>query len=349
MFKALFNRHVGPNPHSLLLPEPVIDVGDYRAVPTTGLTSGHQGCTGCGMVTGTNQVLRALKLMGKRVVASIGTGCNEVITTQNTSCWGDVSVDHNNFPNTAATLSGNIAALKALEQAKLVSSDAFVNLGIAGDGGTYDIGLQALLAWIARGEDGIYVCLNNQAYMNTGIQGSGATPYGTHTTTTPFGKVVRGNQRTPQHLTDLALAAGARYVATASPLLHRDLMIKVQKAAAIQGPCVVEIYSVCPEGWKSETDVFHEITELALDTRSWILFEAERDRKTETVLFTLNYVPKRHLPIKEYLKMQERFAGMREFPEMVERTQEIIDERWSFWDPVLKANSEEWKETPHAT
>ncbi len=301
------------------------------------------------MVTGTNQVLRALKLMGKRVVASIGTGCNEVITTQNTSCWGDVSVDHNNFPNTAATLSGNIAALKALEQAKLVSSDAFVNLGIAGDGGTYDIGLQALLAWIARGEDGIYVCLNNQAYMNTGIQGSGATPYGTHTTTTPFGKVVRGNQRTPQHLTDLALAAGARYVATASPLLHRDLMIKVQKAAAIQGPCVVEIYSVCPEGWKSETDVFHEITELALDTRSWILFEAERDRKTETVLFTLNYVPKRHLPIKEYLKMQERFAGMREFPEMVERTQEIIDERWSFWDPVLKANSEEWKETPHAT
>lgn len=349
MFKALFNRHVGPNPHSLLLPEPVIDVGDYGAVPTTGLTSGHQGCTGCGMVTGTNQVLRALKLMGKRVVASIGTGCNEVITTQNTSCWGDVSVDHNNFPNTAATLSGNIAALKALEQAKLVSSDAFVNLGIAGDGGTYDIGLQALLAWIARGEDGIYVCLNNQAYMNTGIQGSGATPYGTHTTTTPFGKVVRGNQRTPQHLTDLALAAGARYVATASPLLHRDLMIKVQKAAAIQGPCVVEIYSVCPEGWKSETDVFHEITELALDTRSWILFEAERDRKTETVLFTLNYVPKRHLPIKEYLKMQERFAGMREFPEMVERTQEIIDERWSFWDPVLKANSEEWKETPHAT
>lgn len=349
MFKALFNRHVGPNPHSLLLPEPVIDVGDYGAVPTTGLTSGHQGCTGCGMVTGTNQVLRALKLMGKHVVASIGTGCNEVITTQNTSCWGDVSVDHNNFPNTAATLSGNIAALKALEQAKLVSSDAFVNLGIAGDGGTYDIGLQALLAWIARGEDGIYVCLNNQAYMNTGIQGSGATPYGTHTTTTPFGKVVRGNQRTPQHLTDLALAAGARYVATASPLLHRDLMIKVQKAAAIQGPCVVEIYSVCPEGWKSETDVFHEITELALDTRSWILFEAERDRKTETVLFTLNYVPKRHLPIKEYLKMQERFAGMREFPEMVERTQEIIDERWSFWDPVLKANSEEWKETPHAT
>lgn len=349
MFKALFNRHVGPNPHSLLLPEPVIDVGDYGAVPTTGLTSGHQGCTGCGMVTGTNQVLRALKLMGKHVVASIGTGCNEVITTQNTSCWGDVSVDHNNFPNTAATLSGNIAALKALEQAKLASPDAFVNLGIAGDGGTYDIGLQALLAWIARGEDGIYVCLNNQAYMNTGIQGSGATPYGTHTTTTPFGKVVRGNQRTPQHLTDLALAAGAPYVATASPLLHRDLMIKVQKAAAIQGPCVVEIYSVCPEGWKSETDVFHEITELALETRSWILFEAERDRKTETVLFTLNYVPKRHLPIREYLKMQERFAGMREFPEMVERTQEIIDERWSFWDPVLKANGEEWKETPHAT
>ena len=91
MFKVLFNRHIGPNPHSFLLPEPEGDVGDYGAIPTTGLTSGHQGCVGCGMVTGTNQVLRALKLMGKHVVASIGTGCNEVITTQNTSCWGDVS------------------------------------------------------------------------------------------------------------------------------------------------------------------------------------------------------------------------------------------------------------------
>jgi len=175
--------------------------------------------------------------------------------------------------------------------------------------------------------------------MNTGIQGSGATPYGTHTTTTPFGKAIRGNQRTPQHLPDLALAAGASYVATACPLLHRDLMLKVQKAALIEGPCVVEVYSVCPEGWKSETDVFHEITELALETRSWILFEAERDRKSDTVLFTLNYVPKNPLPVSQYLKMQDRFAGMREFPEMVQRTQEILDDRWSFWKPVLDANT----------
>lgn len=349
MFKILFNRHIGPNPHSFLLPEPVLDVGDYGAIPTTGLTSGHQGCTGCGMVTGTNQVLRALKLMGKHVVASIGTGCNEVITTQNTSCWNDVSVDHNNFPNTAATLSGNIAALKAMAQAGQVSPDAFANVGIAGDGGTYDIGLQALLAWIARGENGVYVCLNNQAYMNTGIQGSGATPYGTHTTTTPFGKVIRGNQRTPQCLPDLALAAGAPYVATACPLFHRDLMIKVQKAAAIEGPCVIEIFSVCPEGWKSDTDVFHEITELALDTRSWILYEAESDRKTNTVLFTLNHVPKRFLPVREYLKRQERFAGMTDLPEMVARVQEAIDARWSFWKPVLQANGTEGKERPYAS
>src|SRR5574341_559382 len=240
MYNILFNRHIGLNPHSLLLPEPVRDVGDYGAIPTTGLTSGHQGCVGCGMVSGTNQLLRALKLLGKHVVASIGTGCNEVITTQNTSCWGEASVDHNKFPNTGATLSGNIAALKALEKAGLVSSDACVQLGMAGDGGTYDIGLQALLAWIARGEDGVYICLNNQAYMNTGVQGSGATPYGTATSTTPFGKAVRGNQRTPQSLPDLALAAGASYVATACPLRHRDLMLKVQKAAAIRGPAVVE-------------------------------------------------------------------------------------------------------------
>ncbi|MBI3057967.1 MAG: hypothetical protein HYY81_01450, partial [Deltaproteobacteria bacterium] len=162
--------------------------------------------------------------------------------------------------------------------------------------------------------------------------------------TTPFGKVIRGNQRTPQYLLDLALAAGASYAAAACPLWHRDLMIKAQKAAAIEGPCVLELYSVCPEGWKSDTDVFHEITELALDTRSWILYEAERERKSNTVLFTLNYAPKKYLPILEYLKLQERFASMSEFPQMVERAQEVIEARWSFWKPVLEANGKEWKE-----
>jgi pyruvate ferredoxin oxidoreductase beta subunit len=344
MFNILFNRDIGINLHSFLLPEPVKDVGEYGAIPTTGLTSGHQGCTGCGMVTGTNQALRALKLMGKHVVASIGTGCNEVITTQNTSCWGETSVDHNNFPNTAATLSGNIAALKALSRAGAVSPERFVNLGIAGDGGTYDIGLQALLAWIARGEDGIYICLNNQAYMNTGIQGSGATPYGANTSTTPFGKVVHGNQRNPQYLPDLALAAGASYVATACPLHHRDLMIKVQKAAAIEGPCVIELFSVCPEGWKSETDVFHEVTERALDSRFWLLYEAERDRAGNNVIFTLNYLPKRAVSAIEYLKLQERFSGMRQLGDMVEHAQALVDARWSFWKPVLEANGLEGKE-----
>ncbi|MGE5304334.1 MAG: thiamine pyrophosphate-dependent enzyme [Alphaproteobacteria bacterium] len=349
MYKALFNRHIGSSPYSLLLSDAVRDVGDYGAVPTTGLMSGHQGCVGCGMVSGTNQVLRALKLSGKHVVASIGTGCNEVITTQNTSCWGDVSVDHNDFPNTGATLSGNIAALRALVQAGVVAPDSVVNLGIAGDGGTYDIGLQALLTWIARGENGLYVCLNNQAYMNTGVQGSGATPYGTNTSTTPFGKAIRGNQRRPQYLLDLALAAGASYVAAACPLFHRDLMIKVQKAAAIEGPCVVELFSVCPEGWKSDTDVFHEITELALETRSWVLYEAERERKSNTVLFTLNHVPKKYLPVSNYLRLQERFAGMRDFPDMVEQVQEGIENRWAFWNPVLEANGIEWKEETHAS
>ncbi|MBI4525751.1 MAG: hypothetical protein HY695_18290 [Deltaproteobacteria bacterium] len=349
MYKVLFNREIGPSPHSFLLPDPVRDVGDYGAIPTTGLISGHQGCVGCGMVSGTNQVLRALKLTGKHVVASIGTGCNEVITTQNTSCWGAVSVDHNDFPNTAATMSGNIAALRALAQAGNVSPDSTINVGIAGDGGTYDIGLQAFLAWIARGENGLYVCLNNQAYMNTGVQGSGATPFGANTSTTPFGKAIHGNQRRPQYLLDLALAAGASYVASACPLMHRDLMIKAQKAAAIEGPCVLELYSVCPEGWKSETDVFHEITELALETRSWILYEAERERKTNTVLFTLNYAPKRFLPVSEYLKLQERFSGMREFPEMVQQTQEIIDARWSFWQPLIEANGLESKGELHAS
>jgi pyruvate ferredoxin oxidoreductase beta subunit len=338
VFKVLFNSEIGTSPHSSLLPEPVLDPGEYGYIPTTGLTSGHQGCTGCGMVSSTNQVLRALKLTGRYVVASIGTGCNEVITTQNTSCWGKVSVDHNNFPNTASTLSGNRAAYEALVEAGLLPAGSVLNVGIAGDGGSYDIGLQALLAWIARSEDGVYICLNNEAYMNTGIQSSGATPFGAKTSTTPYGKRAQGNPRTPQHLPDLALAAGARYVAVASPVHHRDLAIKIQKAALISGPCLVECFSVCPPGWNTESDFFYEITELALRTRLLVLYEVELHRAEGYAIYTLNYLPDRVLPVEEYFKTQGRFKNLLRYPRMVETVQKFVDRRWEFWSEVLVQN-----------
>ena len=338
MFQVLFNSQIGTSPHSTQLADPVLDPGEYGFVPTTGLTSGHQGCAGCGMVTGTNQILRALKLTGRFVVASIGTGCNEVITTQNTSCWGEVSVDHNNFPNTASTLSGNRAAVEALTAAGLIPPNTVVNVGIAGDGGSYDIGLQALLAWIARNENGVYICLNNEAYMNTGIQSSGATPFGAKTATTPFGKRAQGNPRTPQHLPDLAIAAGAPYVAVGTPVHHRDLMIKAQKAAMIEGPCLVESYSVCPPGWNTETDFFYEVTELALQTGVLILYEAELHREEGYALYTLNHVPDRFLPVEEYLKTQGRFQNLLRSPEMLRKVQRAIDHRWEFWGEVLAHN-----------
>jgi len=338
VFKVLFNSEIGTSPHSSLLAEPVLDPGEYGYIPTTGLTSGHQGCTGCGMVSSTNQVLRALKLTGRYVVASIGTGCNEVITTQNTSCWGKVSVDHNNFPNTASTLSGNRAAYEALVEAGLLPAGSVLNVGIAGDGGSYDIGLQALLAWIARSEDGVYICLNNEAYMNTGIQSSGATPFGAKTSTTPFGKRAQGNPRTPQHLPDLALAAGARYVAVASPVHHRDLAIKIKKAALISGPCLVECFSVCPPGWNTESDFFYEITELALRTRLLVLYEVELHRAEGYAIYTLNYLPDRFLPVEEYFKTQGRFNNLLRYPQMVETVQKFVDRRWEFWSEVLAQN-----------
>ncbi|MBI3933429.1 MAG: pyruvate ferredoxin oxidoreductase [Acidobacteria bacterium] len=338
MFRVLFNSEIGTTTHSSQLADAVLDPGDYGHVPTSGLLSGHQGCTGCGMVSGTNQVLRALKLTGRFVAASIGTGCNEVITTQNTSCWGEVSVDHNNFPNTAATLSGNRAAYEALVRSGRIPADSVVNVAIAGDGGSYDIGLQALLAWIARNEDGVYVCLNNEAYMNTGIQSSGATPFGAKTSTTPYGKAAHGNSRTPQHLPDLALAGGAPYVAVATPVHHRDLMIKAQKAALISGPCLLESYSVCPPGWNSESDFFYEITELALATRVLVLYEAELHREEGYAIYTLSHVPDRWLPVEEYLKTQGRFQKLLRHPELVERVQAMADRRWEFWSEVLTHN-----------
>ena len=338
MFQVLFHSEIGTSPQSSLLSGPVLDPGDYGYIPTSGLTSGHQGCTGCGMVSGTNLVLQALKLTGRHVTASIGTGCNEVITTQNTSCWGEVSVDHNNFPNTASTLSGNHAAYEALVRAGTLPADSVVNVGIAGDGGTYDIGLQALLAWIARNEDGVYICLNNEAYMNTGIQSSGATPFGAKTATTPFGKKALGNTRTPQHLPDLVLAAGAPYAAVATATHHRDLMIKVQKAAQIKGPCLVESYSVCPPGWNSETDYFYEITDLALQTGVLILYEVELHREEGYAIYTLSHVPDRWLPVEEYLKTQGRFKNMLKHPEMTRTVQKFVDRRWDFWSEVLAHN-----------
>jgi len=338
MFQVLFNSQIGTSAHSSLLADPVLDPGEYGFVPTAGLTSGHQGCAGCGMVSGTNQVLRALKLTGRFVLASIGTGCNEVITTQNTSCWGEVSVDHNNFPNTASTLSGNRAAVQALTATGLIPADSVVNVGMAGDGGSYDIGLQALLAWIARNEEGVYVCLNNEAYMNTGIQSSGATPFGAKTATTPFGKRAQGNPRTPQHLPDLALAAGAPYAAVASPVHHRDLMIKAQKAALIPGPCLLESYSVCPPGWNTATDFFYEVTDLALRTGVLILYEAELHRQEGYAIYTLSYVPDKFLPVEEYLKTQGRFRNLLKNPEMIERVQGWVDHRWEFWSEVLAHN-----------
>jgi len=211
-------------------------------------------------------------------------------------------------------------------------------VGIAGDGGSYDIGLQALLAWIARNEDGVYVCLNNEAYMNTGIQSSGATPFGAKTSTTPFGKLSHGNPRTPQHLPDLALAAGAPYVAVATPVHHRYLMIKVQKAALVKGPCLVESYSVCPPGWNTETDYLYEITELALATRLLVLYEAELHRQEGYAIYTLNHVPERRLPVEEYFQTQGRFRNLLRYPELVQKVQGWVDRRWEFWNEVLAHN-----------
>ncbi len=198
----------------------------------------------------------------------------------------------------------------------------FVAFG--GDGGTYDIGLQALSGALERGHRLLYICYDNQAYMNTGIQRSGATPYGAWTTTSPAGKVIPGKPQFQKDLTAIVAAHGIPYAAQASPHRWKDLMQKVRKAAAADGPSFINVLSSCNRGWRHPTDTTLEISRLAVDTCFWPLYEVENGE------WRLNYQPKEKPPIEEFLKPQGRFRHLfqEENRHVIEELQAEVDRRW---------------------
>ncbi len=179
-------------------------------------------------------------------------------------------------------------------------------MALAGDGGTSDIGLQALSGALERGHDLLYVCLDNEAYMNTGIQRSSATPYGAATTTSPAGKVISGQVTWKKNMPAIAVAHDIPYVATASPSYHKDLMRKVAKGLATPGPAYLHVLSVCPVGWRCATDITIKIGRLAVKTGVFPLYEVENGR------YKLNISPPQLTPIKEYLQLQGRFRHLSE-------------------------------------
>lgn len=274
--------------------------------------SGHRACAGCG---GTLAIRYALKALGPNTIVTNATGCMEVVSSPYPEISWKVPWIHQAFENSAASASGVEAALKALGRKKGVNV-----IALGGDGGTVDIGLQALSGAMERGHDITYICYDNEAYMNTGVQRSGSTPYGAMTTTTPPGKLSFGEDRQKKDMPKIMAAHGIPYVATASVSLPLDYMEKVKKAAAIEGPCYIQVYAPCPTGWGSDPAKSIEIGRLAVDTGSIILYEIENG------IPKVSYRPTKKAPVTEFFKTQRRFRHLTD--EKIEEIQGFIDERW---------------------
>ena len=293
---------------------------------------GHRACQGCGEVLALRQVLKAV---GKQVIACSATGCMEIISSPYPQTAWEVPWIHVAFENVAAVASGVEAGRKALIRKGRIQDDNTKVMAFAGDGATADIGLQALSGAMERGHDFVYVCLDNEAYMNTGIQRSSSTPYGAMTTTTPPGAKSKGQATWKKNMPMIAAAHGIPYVATASPAFHLDLMNKARRAAAVPGPAYLHIYSPCPTGWRCGPDTAIEASRLVVQTRVFPLFEVIDGRYVLTRDITK---PK---PVADYLKSQRRFAHLKD--EDIEFIQKRVDEEWERLLNLVKATNPEAK------
>ena len=286
------------------------------------LSPGHRLCAGCGAPIVVRQMLAAID---EPVVLANATGCLEVATTIYPYTAWQVPWMHSAFENAAATISGIETAYRSLVRQGKMPEQNVKFIAFGGDGGTYDIGIQALSGAVERGHQFLYVCYNNEAYMNTGIQRSSATPLGAHTTTTPAGTVVPGKQQPRKDLTAIMAAHNIPYVAQAAPSQWRDLMQKTRKAVSCGGAAFMNVLASCNRGWRHGTDETVEITQLAVDTCYWPLYEVEQGE------YRLTYEPKEKRPVEEWLKRQGRFRHLfrPENRHVVDELQAEVDLRWA--------------------
>ena len=289
------------------------------------LTSGHRMCAGCGAPPVARMILRAVKPEDHVVVAN-ATGCMEVSTFMYPyTAWTD-SFIHTAFENAAATLAGTEAAYKAMKATgKLDENKITKFIAFGGDGGTYDIGIQSLSGTMERGHNLLYVCYDNGAYMNTGIQRSSATPKFADTTTTPAGTKIPGKMQSRKDLAKIMVGHHLPYVAqTAAYLNFKDLYEKAEKAIYTEGPTFLNVLAPCPRGWGYNTEDLMLINKLAIETCYWPLYEVVDG------VYKISYKPAKKLPIEEFLKPQKRFKHMfkpgNEW--MIEEFQTEVDKRW---------------------
>ena len=278
-------------------------------------SSGHRACQGCGEVLALRHIMKAL---GEDTVVANATGCMEIIGTAYPNTTWEVPWIHVAFENAAAVASGVEAGLKALRRKGRIADRDVKVVAFAGDGGTADIGMQALSGAMERGHNMIFFCLDNEAYMNTGIQRSSATPFGASTTTSPAGSASIGQKTGKKNMAEIMVAHNVPYVATACPSYPLDLMAKVQKAKAVKGPAYIHVLSVCPTGWRSQSPEVIKMGRLALESGVFPLYEVENGKYRLTV-----DLPEKIRPVSEYMKSQGRFRHLT--PKDIETAQQIVD------------------------
>ena len=280
------------------------------------LTGGHRLCAGCGAGIVARQAM--ISAGNTPVVVTSATGCLEVSTTIFPYTSWKTSFFHSAFENSAATCSGIESAYRSLkEQGKITEDIRFIAFG--GDGGTYDIGLQSLSGAMERGHRMLYICYNNEAYMNTGIQRSGATPKGAYTTTAPAGK-----EQNKKDLTEIMIAHNIPYVAQAYVGNWNDFVTKVQKALSVEGPSFINILTPCRLGWNYKPEDTMILARLAVETCIWPSFEVENG------VYKINVMPKEKKPVSEFLNLQGRFRHLfkPENAHILESIQSDVDFRW---------------------
>ncbi len=287
------------------------------------LAPGHRLCAGCGAGITVRTVLRALKPEDHAVIGN-ATGCLEVSSFMYPYTSYEDSYIHNAFACAGATLAGVETAYNALRKRGRID-DTYKFITFGGDGGTYDIGLQSLSGAMERGHDMVYVCYDNGAYMNTGIQRSSATPMYADTTTTPVGSSSNGKMQTRKDLATVIAAHNVPYVAqsTFTPMM-KDLYEKAEKAIYTPGAAFLNVLSPCPRGWRYDTADIANICKLAVDTCYWPLFEVIDGK------WILNYEPKHKLPIEDFLRVQGRFKHLFKpgNEDLLVQFQQEVDKRW---------------------
>ena len=277
---------------------------------------GHKACAGCG---GSLAVRIALKVLGEKAVAVLPAGCMSAVGFNYPQLAFANNAIISTFAGTASMMTGVLAGLKArgIEDAQVV--------GFAGDGGTADIGLQALSGAIDRNDNILYICYDNEAYMNTGIQKSSLTPFGARTTTTPAGANIRGNLRPKKNLFEIISAHDIPYAATASVGFIQDFINKVEKASKIKGTKFIHVIAPCPTGWGVKTDETVDVAKEIVESGLWYLAEYEGGS------FHLSYKPKEFSSVSDYIKRQARFRHLTE-----EDIASIEAGRNEKWEKILK-------------